>query len=136
MVSLRGLQGFLQRHYRPELAALAVVGDVNADEVFAAVERYFGPIPNPQVPVPSRSGSLPTESTTTWVADVFARTGHPPDLNAEARQLALVDAKQVQLWAQGALHSKTAQAVIFAHAQAILPLTLLGDAAQVRLHPF
>lgn len=77
-----------------------------------------------------------TRSTAVWIAKSFARSGRPPNPTLEAQQLALVDAKRVQLWAREALNSQRAQAVILAHAQAILPLTLLGDAAQVRLDPF
>jgi zinc protease len=36
---------FFQRFYHPGNASLAVAGDVEADEVFALVERYFGEVP-------------------------------------------------------------------------------------------
>jgi zinc protease len=53
---LDDVAGFFQAFYRPGNAVLAVTGDVAADQVFAAAERYFGAIPGgpqpPHVPVP------------------------------------------------------------------------------------
>ena len=46
----RGRQGFYDKYYAPNNAVLAVVGDVNADEVFAKAEKYFGAIPRKEVP--------------------------------------------------------------------------------------
>ena len=47
---------FFEKFYRPGNAVLAVTGDVNAEQIFAAAERYFGAIPGgpqpPHVPVP------------------------------------------------------------------------------------
>ncbi|MFB3879954.1 MAG: M16 family metallopeptidase [Armatimonadota bacterium] len=42
---------YYRNHYAPNNAVLVVVGDVNADEVFAKAEKYFGPIP-PDTPAP------------------------------------------------------------------------------------
>jgi zinc protease len=39
------LKNFYNKHYVPNNAALVVVGDVAAQEVFEAAERYFGAIP-------------------------------------------------------------------------------------------
>lgn len=58
-VTLPGMQGFLQRYYRPDLAVVAVVGPVDPSRVFAAVERYFGPIPRPSQDPPRRPSELP-----------------------------------------------------------------------------
>jgi predicted Zn-dependent peptidase len=54
--ALGDVAGFFQAFYRPGNAVLAVTGDVNAEQVFAAADRYFGAIPGgpqpPHVPVP------------------------------------------------------------------------------------
>ena len=42
--SLHDVQDFFQRFYRPNNAILTVCGNVNADEVRALVEKYFGQI--------------------------------------------------------------------------------------------
>ncbi len=39
------LKSFYNKHYIPNNAALVVVGDVKAEEVFASAESYFGTIP-------------------------------------------------------------------------------------------
>ena len=39
------LKNFYQKHYIPNNAALVVVGDVNAEEVFANAQKMFGSIP-------------------------------------------------------------------------------------------
>jgi zinc protease len=41
---------FYEQYYAPNNAVLAIVGDVNAEEVFAKVEKYFGSIPSRPVP--------------------------------------------------------------------------------------
>lgn len=58
-VDLAGLQGFAQRHYRPDRAAVAVVGDVDPAAVLAEIERYFGPIPRPAADPPARDAAVP-----------------------------------------------------------------------------
>jgi predicted Zn-dependent peptidase len=45
-------ESFLQRYYAPNNAIMAVVGDINPDEVISLVGRYFGDIP-PGTPVPT-----------------------------------------------------------------------------------
>jgi zinc protease len=54
--TLGDVAGFFEAFYRPGNAVLAVTGDVTAERVFAAAERYFGPVPAdrqpPHVPVP------------------------------------------------------------------------------------
>jgi zinc protease len=54
--TLDDVAAFFQTFYVPRNAVLAVAGDVTADRVFAAAERYFGPIPGgpqpPRIPVP------------------------------------------------------------------------------------
>jgi predicted Zn-dependent peptidase len=49
--SLDDVKAFFQTYYAPNNAVLSVVGDVDAAEVLASVERYFGAIPaNPAIP--------------------------------------------------------------------------------------
>jgi zinc protease len=43
--SLADVQAFYRAHYGPDNAVLTVVGDASAGEVFAAAERYLGPLP-------------------------------------------------------------------------------------------
>jgi zinc protease len=43
--TLADVAGFFRTFYTPGNAVLAVTGDVTADQVFAAAERYFGPVP-------------------------------------------------------------------------------------------
>ena len=40
--TLAGVQSFFRTHYRPSNAVLSVVGDVEPDDAFTRVERYFG----------------------------------------------------------------------------------------------
>src|SRR5688572_15410255 len=44
------LYGYYRRYYVPNNAALVIVGDVQADDVFRRVERQFGGIPTAAVP--------------------------------------------------------------------------------------
>jgi zinc protease len=41
---IEDVEKFYNQYYSPNNAVLAIVGDVNAAEVFAKVEKYFGPI--------------------------------------------------------------------------------------------
>lgn len=43
---------YYRRHYAPNNAVLVVVGDVQASEVFAKAEQYFGDIPRGEPPTP------------------------------------------------------------------------------------
>ena len=57
--SLEDVSAFFRTYYAPNNAVVSVVGDVDAAEVMAAAERYFGRIPaNPAIP-PLRDLSLP-----------------------------------------------------------------------------
>lgn len=54
--TLDDVAGFFRAFYVPGNAVLAVTGDVTAEQVFDAAERYFGPVPaGPQPPhIPAR----------------------------------------------------------------------------------
>jgi predicted Zn-dependent peptidase len=47
---IEDVQKFYEQYYAPNNAVLAIVGDVQPDEVFAKVEKYFGAIPARKVP--------------------------------------------------------------------------------------
>jgi len=49
--TLEDVKGFFERYYAPNNAVLCVAGDVNPEEVFAKVEKYFGGIPPRAVPL-------------------------------------------------------------------------------------
>ena len=44
------VKAFYEKYYAPNNAVMAVVGDVNPDEVFAKAEKYFAAIPKRDVP--------------------------------------------------------------------------------------
>jgi zinc protease len=44
-MTIEDLSAWYQKWYAPNNATLVVVGDVNADEVFALAKEYFGPLP-------------------------------------------------------------------------------------------
>jgi len=48
--NIADVKAFYEKYYAPNNAVLAVAGDVNAGEVFATVEKYFGAIPKRDVP--------------------------------------------------------------------------------------
>jgi predicted Zn-dependent peptidase len=47
---IEDVQSFYHRYYVPANAVLAIVGDVNPDDVFAKVEKYFGGLQSPPAP--------------------------------------------------------------------------------------
>ena len=60
--SLEDVSEFFRTYYAPNNAVLSVVGDVDADHVRAAAERFFGAIPaNPNIP-PLGDLSLPADA--------------------------------------------------------------------------
>ena len=51
--SVEDVQAFFRRYYGPNNCVLTIVGDVTADDAFAAAETYFGPLPaSAQPPAP------------------------------------------------------------------------------------
>ncbi|MEO7039910.1 MAG: pitrilysin family protein [Candidatus Elarobacter sp.] len=50
--SLDDVVAFHRTYYRPDNAVLIVVGDCDPDRTNAWIERYFGAIPTPAVPIP------------------------------------------------------------------------------------
>lgn len=50
-IRLADLQSFFSEHYQPANASIVVVGDFNADQVYAWVQKYYGAIPRNSHPV-------------------------------------------------------------------------------------
>ena len=49
---------YYKQHYRPDNAFIVVAGDVNADDIFARIEKAFGAIPKPAEPLPAPMRSV------------------------------------------------------------------------------
>jgi len=47
---IEDVQKFYEQYYAPNNAVLAIVGDVQPEDIYAKVEKYFGPIPARRVP--------------------------------------------------------------------------------------
>ena len=72
--ALADVQAFHKIYYAPNNAVIGIAGDVNAAEVFALVEKYFGSIPaQPAPPVPDVSEALNTKERTLTESDQFAK---------------------------------------------------------------
>lgn len=52
---------YYKTHYSPSNAVTVIVGDVQADEVFAVMDKYFGPIPAQPLPPPVVSRDAPQD---------------------------------------------------------------------------
>lgn len=48
--TIQDVKSFYEHYYAPNNAVLAVAGDVNPDEIFAAAQKYFGALPRRDVP--------------------------------------------------------------------------------------
>ncbi|MCX2969524.1 pitrilysin family protein [Streptomyces sp. TRM70308] len=57
--SLEDAREFFRTYYAPNNAVLSVVGDIDAEQTLAWVEKYFGSIPAHDGKQPPRDGSLP-----------------------------------------------------------------------------
>jgi predicted Zn-dependent peptidase len=57
--TLEDARAFFRTNYAPNNAVLAVVGDIDPDQVLAWVRKYFGSIPAHDGKVPARDGTLP-----------------------------------------------------------------------------
>jgi len=51
-LSRRDAEEYFQRYYGPNNAVVAIVGDIDPDEIIALAERYLGPIPPGEEPPP------------------------------------------------------------------------------------
>ncbi len=72
--ALADVEAFHRTYYAPNNAVIGIAGDVNAADVFALAEKYFGSIPSqPAPPVPDVAESLNTKERTESETDEFAR---------------------------------------------------------------
>lgn len=60
------LKDFYKDWYRPDLQAIAIVGDVNADEIEAKIKKLFADIPVPQNPKKRFEVAIPENDTPTF----------------------------------------------------------------------
>jgi zinc protease len=73
--NIHDVKSFWEHYYVPDNAVITVAGDVNADEVFAKVEKYFGNIPSRPVPAkPDLTEAPQTVERRATQTDEHART--------------------------------------------------------------
>ncbi len=71
---LADVESFFKSYYGPNIAVLAIAGDVTPQEVFAKIEKYFGAIPSrPTPPAPDVSEGLNTAERTVEETDPLAK---------------------------------------------------------------
>ncbi|HEY8519484.1 MAG TPA: pitrilysin family protein [Gammaproteobacteria bacterium] len=68
------LQRFYRTYYAPNNCTLVIVGDVDADEVFALARRHFGPIPAQEPPPPVRTKEPEQQGERRVVIEAEAQT--------------------------------------------------------------
>ncbi len=66
---IQDVEAFYQQYYSPNNAVLALVGDVNADEAFAKLDKYFGGIPARSAPPAAKIDELPQKAERTAVQE-------------------------------------------------------------------
>ena len=59
---IQDVEAFYQQYYSPNNAVLALVGDVNADEAFTKLDKYFGGIPARSAPPAAKIDELPQKA--------------------------------------------------------------------------
>src|SRR5882724_4586364 len=67
--SLKDVQDFHTTYYRPDNATLVVVGDFEPKQLDAWVDKYFGPIPRPDLALPRVQIREPARSAETRVTE-------------------------------------------------------------------
>ncbi|QCB94973.1 M16 family metallopeptidase [Cellulomonas shaoxiangyii] len=70
--TLEDAVAFVEQHYRPRHAVVAVVGDVDPDDVLAAVQRWFG-----DLPAGASAPAAPRARPASLAADRTARSWDP-----------------------------------------------------------
>jgi predicted Zn-dependent peptidase len=66
---IEDVKAFYEKYYTPGNAVIAIVGDVNPEDVYAKVEKYFGPIPprptpaKPKVEEPAQTAERRSSQT-------------------------------------------------------------------------
>lgn len=72
--TLQDVKKFFEQYYAPNNAVIAIAGDLNAEEVFAKVEKYFGSMPARTVPaIPDVSEPPQTGERRETQKDSFAK---------------------------------------------------------------
>jgi zinc protease len=72
--TLEDVKRFFEQYYAPNNAVIAISGDLNAEEVFSKVEKYFGSIPARKVPaLPDVSEPAQTGERRETQKDSFAK---------------------------------------------------------------
>lgn len=72
--TVEDVRSFHRTYYAPNNAVLALAGDLNPDEAFALVEKYFGAIPSqPSPPAPDVAEELNSKERTLRQDDQFAQ---------------------------------------------------------------
>lgn len=69
------LRAYYRDFYRPDLQAVIVIGDIDAKEVQAEVERLFGPIPKRVNPKPRPVYEIPENETPLYVKAIDKAAG-------------------------------------------------------------
>lgn len=62
----QALKDFYKDWYRPDLQAIAIVGDINVDEIEAKIKKLFADIPTPQNPKKRFEIAIPEKAETTF----------------------------------------------------------------------
>jgi zinc protease len=70
--TLADVVAFHARYYRPDNATLVVAGDFDPPQLDAWVDKYFGPVPRPNAPLPQLDASEPA-----WTSDRVAKVTGP-----------------------------------------------------------
>lgn len=103
-MSVADLRDFYDRHYRPDNAAVVVVGDIDVDEVVATIEDLFGPaVPRSDGPAPDTSYTFPIDvvpealvhldpDQPTADVEVTFPLGRTPPTSTAGRRAELLDA--------------------------------------------
>lgn len=73
--NIQDVKTFWEHYYVPNNAVITIAGDVNPDEVFAKVEKYFGNIPSREVaPKPDMTETAQTAERRATQTDQHAKT--------------------------------------------------------------
>ena len=75
--TLADVRDFHKTYYRPDNATIVIAGDVDAKELIAKVERYFGAIPRGEGAIPRPSKAEPAQTAERRVVDYDSKTPLP-----------------------------------------------------------
>ena len=72
---IEDVQTFYEQYYAPNNAVMAIVGDVQPDDVFAKVDKYFAAVSSRPTPPPPKVEEVPTEGGAAFAAKRQAGKG-------------------------------------------------------------